>query len=329
MSQHVRAPTRRRLLGGVAALAAGATLPARAQAPWPARPVNVIMPLQAGTASDVAIRILADRLGETLGSRMVVENVTGAAGLIGAERAARATPDGYTLAALNNSILTILPNVQRRPLGFQPFEDFVPIAGIATIPTFLGVHRDVPVRTVQELIALARTRELNYASGGTGSPQHLATEMFMAMAGVKMNEVAYRGAAQAAADLAAGHVQVMFIAQTLALPFRDAGTIRFIGFGGTERHPEYAEVPTVAEQGVAGYDYSSWIALFAPRGTPDAVVARLRAESATAMAEPALQQRLTRGGLAPWFRTPEQLAQVMREDDARWKAVVRAANLSM
>lgn len=315
----------------MAALAASRALPAGAQAPWPSRPVNVIMPLQAGSASDIAVRILTDRLGETLGQRLTVENLTGAAGLIGAERAARATPDGYTLAALNNSILTILPNVQRRQLGFDPFGDFVPISGVATIPTFLGVHKDVPARNVQELVALARARngELNYASGGTGSPQHLATEMFMAMANVRMTEIAYRGATAAATDLAAGHVQVMFIAQTLALPFMDTGQIRFLGFAGPERHPGYPDVPTVAEQGVAGYDYSSWIALFAPKGTPDAAVARLRRECATALAEAPVQERLVKAGLAPWYRSPEALRQVMTEDDARWKAVVRTSEIRM
>jgi tripartite-type tricarboxylate transporter receptor subunit TctC len=318
--------TRRSLLAGMTVLAAS---PALAQAPWPSRAINVIMPLQAGTASDVAVRILADRVAEMLGQRLVVENLTGAAGLIGAERAARAGADGYHLAALNNSILTILPNVQRRRLGFDPFADFQPISGIANIPTFLGVHKDVPANTVQELLALARSRPgtLNYASGGTGSPQHLASEMFMAMTGVRLTEIAYRGAAAAATDLAAGHVQVMFIAQTLALPFKDSGNIRFIGFAGPERHPDYAEVPTVAEQGVEGFDYSSWIALFAPTGTPEPILARLRADCAAAMAEPALQQKLTRAGLAPWFKPPAELATIMRSDDARWKSVVRTANL--
>ena len=332
MHHHHHATTRRAVLGGLSAVAglqyAGT---ATAQPAWPSRPIDVVMPLQAGSASDVAVRILTDRMGEALGTRLVVENVTGAAGLIGAERAARATPDGYTLAALNNSILTILPNVQTRRVGFNPFEDFLPIAGIATIPTFLGVHRDVPARNVQELLALARTRngELNYASGGSGSPQHLATEMFMAMSGVRMTEIGYRGATAAATDLAAGHVQVMFIAHSLALPFRDTGTIRFIAFAGSERHPEYPDLPTVAEQGVEGYDYSSWIALFAVKGTPEPVVARLRAEAATAMAVPALQQRLVQAGLAVWFRTPAALSEIMRADDARWKAVVRQADLRL
>jgi len=187
----------------------------------------------------------------------------------------------------------------------------------------------VPARNVADLVALARARPgaLNYASGGAGSPQHLATEMFMAMAGVRLTEIAYRGAAQAAADLAAGHVQAMFIAQTLALPFRDGGQIRFIGFAGSERHPDHPDLPTVAEQGVAGFDYASWIALFAPQATPAAVLARLRAEAAAALAEPALHDRLLRSGLAPWTRTPDAVTQVMHEDDARWKAVVRIADI--
>lgn len=321
-------PIRRRRLVQAAAIAVAAPSLARAQA-WPTRSISVIMPLQAGSASDIAIRILAERMGETLGSRMVVENITGAAGLVGAERAARAAADGYTLAALNNSILTILPNVQRRRLAFDPFADFAAIGGIATIPTFLGVHKDVPVQNVQDLIAMARARngEMTYASGGAGSPQHLATEMFMSMAGVRMVDVPYRGASAAAADLAAGHVQVMFIAHSLAIPFLDSGMVRLIGFAGPERNPLLPGVPTVAEQGVPGFDYSSWIALFAPKDTPAPILARLRADCAQATAEPALQERLARSGLAAWPRDPAAVLAVMRADDTRWKAVVQAADI--
>jgi tripartite-type tricarboxylate transporter receptor subunit TctC len=340
-------PSRRAVIAALAAL----PVAARAQPAWPSRPVAVVMPLQAGSASDVAARIVAERLGEVLGQRFVVENVTGAAGLIGAERAARATPDGHALAALNNSILTILPNVlanrasdsdlpadrpsdhrtPRRRVGFDPFADFAPIGGIATIPTFLGVHRDVPVEDVPGLIRLARERaagqELTYASGGGGSPQHLATEMFMAMGRLRMTEVAYRGAGQAATDLAAGHVQVMFISHTLTLPFRDSGRIRFIGFAGAERHPDFPALPTVAEQGVPGFEYSSWIGLFAPQATPAEILARLRAECAAALGDEGLRERLVRSGLAPWYRAAEALTAVMREDDQRWKDVVRTADI--
>ena len=315
-------------------LTAGAALSSRsfAQASdWPSRPVSVIMPLQAGSASDAALRIVLERMSENAGIRFAVENVTGAAGMIGAGRAAAAEPDGYTLAALNNSILTILPNVQKRKIGFDPFESFVPISGLATIPTFLAVHKDVPVRTVPELLALLKAKEgeINYASGGGGSPQHLATEMFMAMTGSKMTQVSYRGATAAATDLAGGHVQVMFIAYSLALPLLPSGTIRLIGFAGPERHAAFPDLPTVAEQGVAGYDYSSWIALFAPKGTPDPIVTRLRLDAAKALAEASIRERLVNAGLALWDKSPAELEQAMRDDNERWKAVVKQANITI
>ena len=296
---------------------------------YPDRPVQVVLPLQVGSASDIAVRLFTDRLGEALKQSFVIENVTGAAGLIGADRLAKSRPDGYTLAALNNSILTILPNIQRERVKFNPFEDFVPIHGIATIPTLLGVHDTLPVRSVQELIALAKSKpgELNYATGGPGSPQHLAGEMFMSMAGIRMTQVPYKGATAAAAGLASGQTQVMFIAHSLALPYLPSGKVRPIAFAGARRSSAFPDLPTVAETGVAGYDYSSWIALFAPRGTPLAVVARLRAESAKVLAQPALAERLAKSGLELWPVPGEQMPAVVREDHARWEAVVRAANI--
>src|SRR5687768_12667248 len=245
---------------------------------YPEKPVQIVLPLQVGSASDIAVRVFAERLSDALKQSFVVENVTGAAGLIGADRLAKSRPDGYTLAALNNSILTILPNIQRERVKFNPFEDFVPIHSIAQIPTLLGVHEAVPVRTVAELVQLAKAKpgELNYATGGPGSPQHLAGEMFMAMSGTRMTQVPYKGATAAAAGLAAGQVQVMFIAHSLALPFLPSGKVRPIAFAGGKRSAAFPDLPTVAEAGVPGYDYSSWIALFAPKGTPAPVLAKLR-----------------------------------------------------
>lgn len=328
-TQHEIVAGRRLLLSGLAA-AAMLVRSAAAQT-WPTRPVNVILPLQAGSASDVAVRILGDRLGEMLGQRIVVENVTGAAGVIGAERAARAQPDGYTLAALNHSITTFLPAVQRRQLAFDPFEDFVPISGIATLPTFVAVHRDLPVQNIAELIAFARARngDVDYGSGGAGSPQQLATEMFKVMSGARMNEIGYRGATAATTDLAAGHVQLMFTGHSIALPFLDTGAIRYIAYTGAERHPDYPQLPTIGEQGVAGYDYTAWIALFALKGTPDEVVAKLRAGTAAALAEVPLRERLRHAGLLPWARDPDALRQVMRADETRWRNVVQQADLRL
>jgi tripartite-type tricarboxylate transporter receptor subunit TctC len=294
---------------------------------YPEKPIQVVLPLQVGSASDVAVRVFAERLGEALKQPLVVENVTGAAGLIGAERLAKSRPDGYTLAALNNSILTILPNIQRERTKFNPFEDFVPIHGIATIPTLLGVHESVPARTVTELVSLAKSKpgELNYATGGPGSPQHLAGEMFMAMSGTRMTQVPYKGATAAAAGLAAGQVQVMFIAHSLALPFLPSGKVRPIAFAGAKRSAAFPDLPTVAEAGVPGYDYSSWIALFAPKGTPPSVLNRLRAESGKVL--PALRERLEKSGLELWAVPAAELPKIIKDDHARWERVVREANI--
>jgi tripartite-type tricarboxylate transporter receptor subunit TctC len=296
---------------------------------YPDKPVQIVLPLQVGSASDVAVRVFAERLGEGLKQPLVVENVTGAAGLIGAERLAKSRPDGYTLAALNNSILTILPNIQRERVKFNPFEDFVPVHGIATIPTLLGVHEALPVRDVKGLIALAKAKpgELNYATGGPGSPQHLAGEMFMAMAGIRMTQVPYKGATAAAAGLASGQTQVMFIAYSLALPFLPSGKVRPIAFAGAKRSAALPDLPTLAEAGVPGYDYSSWIALFAPKGTPAAVLKKLRTEAARALAVPDIKERLDKSGLELWAIPAADLPKIIQEDHARWARVVRDANI--
>ncbi len=296
---------------------------------YPEKPINVILPLQAGSASDVAVRIVAERMAQSMKQGMVIENVTGASGLIGTERLVKARPDGYTLAALNNSILTILPNIQKDKVKFDPHADFIPLGGLANIPTLLGVSGDTSIKSVKELIDLARAKpgSLNYASGGAGSPQHLATEMFMAMTGVKLTHIPYKGATQAAAGLAGAQVHVMFIAHSLALPFLDSGKVRPIAFAGGERSASFPNLATVAESGVPGYDYSSWIALFAPRSTPADVVARLRREvqAATAIAE--VRERMAKSGLELWAVNAERLPQVIRDDFARWEKVVKTGNI--
>jgi tripartite-type tricarboxylate transporter receptor subunit TctC len=313
------------------ALAAACVAPlAVAQEPYPTRPIQVILPLQVGSASDIAVRVVAERLTEILGQNVVVENVTGVGGLIGANRLGTARPDGYTLAAMNNSILTILPHIKRKEVKFDSFSDYVPIRGLANIPTFLGVPKDLPVANVKELIALARAQPgtLNYSTGGPGSPQHLATEMFMEMAGVKLTHVPYKGATAATADLAAGRVQVMFVAHSLALPYLPNERIKLIAFAGGERSKAFPNIPTIAESGVPGYDYASWVALFALKGTPPEVVAKLRDATAKAMATPGLADRLAKSGLEIWDTPDDALTKVIREDWARWEKVVKAAGLA-
>lgn len=304
---------------------------ARAQDTYPSKPIQVVLPLQAASASDIAVRIVAERMAELLGQGVVVENVSGVGGLIGTNRVAAARPDGYTLAALNNSILTILPHMQKGQTKFDSFSDFVPLRGFANIPTYLGVPKDSPFQTVQQVIAHAKAKpgHLNYSTGGPGSPQHLATEMFQHMTGVKLTHVPYKGATAAAADLAAGRVQVMFISHSLALPYLPPSErIRLIAFAGAERSKAYPALVTVSESGVPGYDYSSWIALFAVKGTPPEALSKLRSAAAQAMATPGLADRLAKSGLEIWDQPPERLTAVMREDWARWEKVVKSAKLA-
>ena len=318
------------IAGRLAAAALALTCAAaHAQETYPARPVKVILPLEAGSASDVAVRVIGERLSENLKQSFLVENALGASGLVGTERAAAARPDGYTLAALNNSILTILPNIRRDQVKFDSLNDFIPIRGIAVIPTMVGVSKDLPVASVRELIEYAKARpgELNYSSGGAGSPQHLATEMFQSMAGIKLTHVPYKGATQATAGLAAGQVQVMMIAHSLALPHLPAGRLKLIAFAGSQRSAALPELPTVSEAGVPGFAYESWIALFAPKGTSEDVVRRLREESARVLAQPAIKERLAKSGLEIWDRGPQQLRDAIRDELARWKQVVAAANI--
>lgn len=321
-------PGKTRIVCVAAALGLTA-LAASAQESYPNKPIQVVLPLQAGSASDIAVRLVAEKLAEILGQGLAVENVAGAGGLVGANRVATARPDGYTIAALNNSILTILPHMQRGQVKFDSFADFVPIRGLANIPTYLGVPKEFPASNVKELIALAKAKpgDLNYATGGPGSPQHLAGEMFQVMAGVKFTHIPYKGATAAAADLAAGRVQVMFIAHSLALPFLPGERVKLIAFAGGERSRAFPNLPTVAESGVPGYDYASWISLYAVKGTPPEVIAKLRDATARAMASPGLAERFAKSGLEIWDTPAERLTTVMREDSARWEKVVKTASL--
>ncbi len=296
---------------------------------YPAGPVTIVLPLQAGSASDVAVRHAAVALGARMSGSFVVENLTGAAGLVGLEKLARARPDGQTLAALNNSIMTILPHLQPGQMKIDTRKEFLPIAGIANIPTFFAVPRDAPARSVKELIELARKTpgDITYSSGGVGSPQHLATEMFQSYAGVKLMHVPYKGASQAALAVAAGEVQVMSMALSLAQPFLADGRVRLIGYCGLERHAQFPDIPTLDEQGVASYDYSSWIGLFAHKDVAPDTVAVLRREAQAVVNDKALQAQLTKSGLDPWARSPEQLAKIVQDDHAKWQKIITDARI--
>ncbi|RYX94344.1 MAG: tripartite tricarboxylate transporter substrate binding protein [Comamonadaceae bacterium] len=296
---------------------------------YPNGSVTIILPLQAGSASDVAIRHLSERLAQSFKTGFVVENIAAAAGVVGLEKLSRAKPDGQTLAALNNSIIAILPHLQPQNVKVDTRKDFLPIAGIANIPTFFAVGKQSPIKDIHDLVARARKDpdRITYASGGVGSPQHLATEMFKSYSGAKLVHVPYRGATQATVAVVAGEVDVMSMALPLAQPFLPDGRIRLIGYCGAERHPQFREVPTLAEQGVAKYDYSTWISLFVHKDVPPDIVAALRRESAAIVNDKAFQVKLISSGMDPWPRSADQLSKIVAEDYVKWQKIIADARI--
>lgn len=313
-------------LAGIGTLAGAGSLWAQK---YPAGTVNIVLPLQAGSASDVAVRHVAERLASRFGTGFVVENVAAAAGVVGLDRLARAKPDGQTIAALNNSITTILPHLQPQNVKVDTRRDFLPVCGIANIPTFFAVPKNSPIRNIQELLELARKEpeRITYSSGGVGSPQHLATEMLKSYTGTQLVHVPYRGASQAALAVATGEVSLMSMALSLAQPFLPEGRVRFIGYCGAERHPQFPQVPTLQEQGVAKYDYSSWIGLFLHKDVPAEVLSTLRKACEAIVNDPALQAQIQRSGMDPWPRNAEQLSRIVSEDYARWQTIIKQAGI--
>ena len=313
----------KRILPALIALSVIAPGLAPAQ-PYPARPVLVLVPLAAGSASDVAVRTLTDRLSTALKQQFVVENQPGAAGLIGTERAAKAIADGYTLAALNSSILTMLPAIHPKT-GYDPLSSFTPITMLVTIPTGLIVHPTVPVHSVKELIALAKTRpgQLLYSSGGVGSPQHVAMEMFKRSAGADIVHVPYKGAVPATTDLMGGHVHVMFNGLAFPLPHVKAGKLRALATTGAKRSALLPDVPTVQEAGVAGYVFEQWLALVAPARTPPEIVARLNAEAARILASVEVRDLLLKNALDAQGGPPENVTQALRDDLPKMAKIIR------
>jgi tripartite-type tricarboxylate transporter receptor subunit TctC len=296
---------------------------------YPSSAVTVILPLQAGSASDVAVRHMSERLAQKFGVGFVVENLAAAAGVVGLDKAAKAKPDGQTIAALNNSIMTILPHLQPQNVKVDTRKDFVPIVGIANIPTFIAVPKESPINNIKELIALAKSQDgkATYSSGGVGSPQHLATELLMSMTGIKMTHVPYRGATQAALAVASKEVDVMSMALPLAKPFLPNNKVKLIGYSGLERHPQFRDVLTVAEQGIKGYEYSSWVGLFAHKDMPADILKTLRTEADAIAGNRSFHTQLIRSGLDPWYQSAPQLAKIVDTDFAKWQKVIREAKI--
>jgi len=300
-------------------LAAGAAV---AQG-YPAKPVRVVVPSPAGGGIDTVARLLSPRLSEMIAQPIVIDNRVGASGTIGTDAVAKAAPDGYTLLAtfashaLNASLYSKLP--------YDTERDFAPITLIATVPNILVITPSLPVKSVKELIALAKRRpgELLYASIGPGTPAHLSAELFNTMAGVKMTHVPYKGAAASIVALISGESQLTFTTVLIALPHVQSGRLRALGVGSLKRSAVMRDVPTIDEAGLKGYESIAWYGLLAPAKTPAAIVDLWQRDTAKALQIPEVRDRLLAQGAEPVGSTPAQFATVIGDDMRKWGKIVR------
>ena len=301
---------------------------ASAQSSYPTRPIQMIVPLAAASAVDNAARILAQRMSQNIGQAIVVENQPGAAGLIGAERVAKAAPDGYTLGGFNDSIMTMLPNLHST-MPWDILKDFEPVSLVATVEWGLVVNNDAPYKTAAEFIAAAKAspRKINYGSGGNGSPQHVAMEVFAAAAGISLTHVPYRGATQAALDVASGQVTAAFQGLATVTSLVRGGRLRLLAVTTRERLPQFPDVPTMSESGLPGFEFNSWFALLAPARTPKAIVARLNEEILKALGDPDVRERFTAQGLTIRGSSPDELGVATRAQLAKYARVMKEANI--
>jgi tripartite-type tricarboxylate transporter receptor subunit TctC len=320
--------TRRKFLQWSGAALAIPALPRSASAQnWPVRPIRAIVPFSAGSTIDVIGRIVLDPLSAALGQTIVVENRGGAGGITGSEAVAKSPPDGYTLLVTSISH-TINPSV-RKSLPFDAVRDFTPVTLITDAPNFLVVHPSLPVKSVKELIALARARpgQITYASSGTGTSTHLSGELFKSLARIDIVHVPYKGGGPAVIDLVGGHVQMMFSTLPSVLQQVRAGKLRGLAVTGARRFPAAQEFPTMIEAGVAGFEVSGWSGMFAPAGAPREVVSRLAAEIGKILRAPELKERFFVQGAEPVGNTPEEFAAFVNSEIAKWKKVVEASGM--
>jgi tripartite-type tricarboxylate transporter receptor subunit TctC len=295
--------------------------------PYPTKPVRLIVPFAPGGGSDIIARVLAPHVAAALGQQIIIDNRPGAGTIIGAELAAKAPPDGYTLLLGITGTMAINPSIYRK-LPYDPVRDFAAVGLVGAGPNVLVVHPSLPARSIAELIAVAKTHpgKLSYASAGTGGAPHLAGELFKSMAGVDMVHVPYKGAAPATVDLLAGQVQVMFAGMGAALPFIKSNRLRALGVAGVQRSRALPAVPAIGEY-LKGYEAATWFGVFAPAGTPPAVISLLNARFTGAVTLPAAERQFTEQGYEPLTSSPAELAAYVKSEIAKWAKVIRDAKI--
>jgi len=292
-------------------------------ADWPSKPMRLIVPYAPGGGADAVARILARHVGDSLGQSIVVENKGGAGSIIGTDLVAKAEPDGYTLAMVSTAHV-ISPHIYKQ-MPYDPIKDFTPVMRLAEGPYVLTVHPSLPVKNVSELIALAKARpgEIDYASSGNGSSQHLVGALFCSMAGVKLNHVPYKGSNQAMNDVLGGQVKVTFAGVPNVLPNLGTGKLRALAVSTSTRYAELPNVPTIAEAGVPGYDATIWLGLLAPPNTPRDVVQKLNADITRILSTPEAKKLMASAGVDVATSTPEEFGRLMQSELERWGKVVR------
>ena len=293
---------------------------------WPARPIRLIVPFTPGGSTDILARLVGQRLYEALGQQVIIDNRPGAGGTIGMEMAAKAAPDGYTIVMGHIGTLAVNPTLYAK-LSYDPVKDFEPVTLLAKIPNMLAVNPAVPVKTVKELIALAKAKPgtLTYGSGGNGSAAHLATEYFKLMAKVDIIHVPYRGTAPGVTDLIAGQINMMLTGVPPLLQHVKAGKLRGIAVATGQRLPLLPELPTIAEAGVPGYEATQWYGILAPAKTQKTIVSRLYDEIAKGLQRPEVKERLAADAAMPVGNKPEEFGAFIKSEIARWAPVVKAS----
>jgi tripartite-type tricarboxylate transporter receptor subunit TctC len=292
---------------------------------YPTRPVRLIIPFSPGGAADVPGRIIAERLTQAMGQQVVVENRPGAGSTIGSEAAARAAPDGYTLFMISNTHF-VGAALHRQRIKFDPLNDYTPVTQVTSAPNLLIVHPSLPVKNVKDLIALAKARpgEINYASSGNGSTQHLTGALFATMARINMTHIPYRGSGPVTADLLAGQVQVAFPGIAGMLPHIKSGRLRPLGVTGNKRSPELPQVPTISEAGVKGYEMIAWFGIAGPRGLPQDIQMKLHSDLMKVLKTPEMEKRLRGVGQdIAYQERPDQFFAFMKTEAAKWAKVVQ------
>lgn len=311
------------------AIAFGMSTGAIAQT-YPGKPVRIIVPFPAGGNADILARILGQKMAESFGQQIIVDNRAGAAGIIGAQAAAKSAPDGYTLFMGTTGTQTTNPAVYAK-LPYDPLKDFAPVSNFAGSPYVLVVHPSLPARNLRELIALAKRRPgaLHYASFGAGSSAHLTGVLLQSVAKIDIVHVAYKGGPPALADLVGGHVEMMFNLLPGVLPHVKAAKLRALAVAAEKRTGAIAEMPTFAESGIADFHSDSWYGVLVPSGTPRDIIAKLNAEILRVLAVPDVRQRLAAEGAEPMGDTPERFAEQIKRDLARWTRVAKEAKVKV